>query len=150
MEYGNLLWYPTLKRQSVSIERVQRRATRLVGECEGMTYTERLNFLNLHSLKGRRLRGDLIETYKIYHGLVGLEWGAFFSSPSDDRTRNNEGKIFVEFAKTRLRKNCFSNRVPPSWNVLPTAFKMAGTLNTFKNLLDTDKKLNSQFCCFDE
>jgi len=59
-------------------------------------------------------------------------------------------KFFVEFAKTRLRKNCFSNRVPPSWNVLPTAFKMAGTLNTFKNLLDTDKKLNSQFCCFDD
>ena len=79
-----------------------------------------------------------------------MEWGEFFSSPSDDRTRNNEGNFFVEFAKTRLRKNCFSNRVPPSWNVLPTAFKMAGTLNTFKNLLDTDKKLNSQFCCFDD
>ena len=30
LEYGNLIWYPYLKRQSAAIEKVQRRATKLL------------------------------------------------------------------------------------------------------------------------
>ena len=32
LEYGNVIWYPRLKRQSIAIERVQRRATKLLHE----------------------------------------------------------------------------------------------------------------------
>ena len=32
LEYGNVIWYPRLKRQSIAIERVQRRATKLLWE----------------------------------------------------------------------------------------------------------------------
>ena len=67
LEYGNVIWYPRLKRQSIEIERVQRRAATLLHECTFMSYTDRLNYLHLHSLKGRRMRGDLTEVFKIFH-----------------------------------------------------------------------------------
>ena len=44
LEYGNAIWHPHLKRQSTSVEKVQRRATRLL-------FAERLLFLKLPSLK---------------------------------------------------------------------------------------------------
>ena len=74
LEYGNIIWNPYLKRQPVAVEQVQRRATRLLEECKEMSYTERLKCLKLHSLKGRRLRGDLIETYKIFSTLEDTEF----------------------------------------------------------------------------
>jgi hypothetical protein len=79
LEYANCVWYPQLKRQSVSIEQIQRRATKLTKECTDMNYSTRLKYLGLHSLKGRRLRGDLIETYKIFHGLVTVKASSIFS-----------------------------------------------------------------------
>ena len=77
LEYGNVIWYPRLKRQSTAIERVQRRAASLLQECTHMSYTDRLNYLHLHSLKGRRMRGDLIEVYKIFHAHIDLQWEHF-------------------------------------------------------------------------
>ena len=60
LEYGNAIWHPHLKRQSTSVEKVQRRATRLLFEVNTLTYGERLIFLKLPSLKFRRTRGDMI------------------------------------------------------------------------------------------
>ena len=64
LEYANSIWSPKLKRQSAAIERVQRRATKLLYEIREWSYERRLKFLNLPSLKYRRYRGDLIQTYK--------------------------------------------------------------------------------------
>ena len=58
-----------LTKRAVLIERVQRRATKLLTECKDMPYAQRLIYLNLHSLKGGRIRGDLIQTYKIFNGI---------------------------------------------------------------------------------
>ena len=43
-----------------------------------MSNTKRLQYLNLHSLKGRRIRGDLIETYNIFNGL-DINWDSIFT-----------------------------------------------------------------------
>ena len=43
-----------------------------------MSYEERLKFLKLHSLKGRRVRGDLIQVYKIMNGMDKLPVESFF------------------------------------------------------------------------
>ena len=150
LEYGNIIWAPLFKRQSAAVERVQRRATKLLKECKDMTYGERLYFLNLHSLKGRRLRGDLIETFKIYHGYVDLDWDLFFTTPTLGATRGSEGKVFIEQYRTNLRKNVFSNRVAPYWNRLKTDFKQAKSVNNFKNLLDADPNFRVLFYGFDE
>ena len=40
------------------------------GKCK--SYTDRLKFLNLPTLKYRRCRGDMIEVYKIINGIMIL------------------------------------------------------------------------------
>ena len=126
------------------IERVQRRATKLVRNCQNMDYPQRLRYLGLHSLRGRRLRGDLIETYKIYNGLTDVQWSRFFSSSDVTSTRNQVGKIFQTQFKTDIRKYSFSNRD------LPTDIKLSPNTNTFKNQLDKTPKYIELFTSFDE
>ena len=110
LEYANVVWCPFLKRQSVTIERVQRRATRLMG-CSNLSYEARLKYLHLYSLKGRRIRGDLIQTYKIFQGIDRIDCDSFFSSAPTGITRNSEGKLFVNRCKTNKRKFYYSNCV---------------------------------------
>ena len=127
------------------IERVQRRATKIVRECKSLTYTERLAYLQLHSLKGRRTRGDLIQTYKIMNGVDDVDVNTFFSFPLTQVTRNSEGKLYMKHSSTNRRKYCFSNRVIFIWNSLPTNIKFAQNVNSFKNYLDSDAKISQIF-----
>ena len=140
LEYGNVIWYPllNLKRQSASIERVQRRATKLLPECREKSYEDRLNYLRLPSLKARRERGDLIQAYKIFHQIEDIDFNSLFQLSKSEITRGNKGKMFVKFANTNLRKNSFAIRVVNKWNSLPTNIKLTDTLNSFKNLLDAN------------
>jgi len=57
---------PYKKGNIEAIEKVQKRATKLVIAFEKLPYKERLLQLNLHTLKYKRLRGDMIEVYKNY------------------------------------------------------------------------------------
>eukprot|EP00061_Rhincodon_typus_P007449 g29158.t1 len=48
-----------------ALERVQKRFTRMLPGFEDMSYKERLEKLELFSLEWQKLRGDMIEVYKI-------------------------------------------------------------------------------------
>ena len=67
LEYGATVWNPSKKTQIDKIERVQRRATKLIPGLNSLTYKERLLALNMPTLQYRRYRGDMIELYKISH-----------------------------------------------------------------------------------
>ena len=149
LEYANVIWSPFLKRQSIYVENVQRRATRLLKCCKDLSYCERLKLLRLHSLKGRRVRGDLIQLYKIYNGIDDISFHSLFSEVPCSSTRNSEGKIFVRQCRTNLRKNTFSNRVITNWNALPYSIKTAKSINDFKVFIDKDPKLSDLFYGFD-
>ena len=149
VEYANVVWSPYLKRQSQTVEKVQRRATKLLKECKNLSYSERLQYLNLHSLKGRRLRGDLIQAYKIINGIDNVDVHKIFTFSPTDSTRNNQGKIFVKHCNTNKRKFSFSYRVANPWNSLPATTKFSPSLNGFKNLLDSNSKLCINFFDFD-
>ena len=150
LEYGNIIWHPIYKRQSIAIEKVQRRATKLLYECGNMSYIERLEYLNIYSLKGRRFRGDLIETYKIANKLIDIDFKGLFTLTHTDKTRNIEGKLILNYCKTNVRKNFLSQRIVQHWNCLPECYKFAESTNHFKDLLDNDWKENSIFYDFDE
>jgi len=49
------------------IEKVQKRATKLVINLKKISYTNRLQRLKLSTLKYRRLCGDIIEVFKMTH-----------------------------------------------------------------------------------
>ena len=60
---------PYKKGDIKAIEKVQKKATKLVISLKKLPYKERILQLNLHTLKYRRLRGDMIEVYKITHDI---------------------------------------------------------------------------------
>ena len=64
LELGNGIWHPQFKKDRDLMEKVQHRATRLVPTLSKLRNEERLRQVDLPSLFYRRLRVDLIETYK--------------------------------------------------------------------------------------
>ena len=69
LEYANNVWYPKRKSDVDKLERVQKRATKLIPGLSNKSYIERLKVLNLPTLKYRRHRGDMIELFKILKGI---------------------------------------------------------------------------------
>lgn len=127
---------PIQKSLIFDVEKVQKRATKMVQGCKNKKYKERLQFLKLPTLKYRRLRGDMIEVYKIMHCHYEPSVVPKLTRNDDTRTRGNLLKLQVERCKYDLRKYSFCNRVINVWNSLPDSVVCACSLNTFKNKLD--------------
>ena len=79
LEYGNIIWGPHFKQDMKAIERVQKRATRMIPTLKDRRYTERLKALELPSLEYRRKRGDMIMYYKIMTGKVEINRDELFT-----------------------------------------------------------------------
>ena len=138
LEYGNVIWSPHKKKDKMFIEKVQRHFTKRISGLSKLNYEDRLKELNLPSLAYRRIRGDLIETYKIVHGCYDpLTTNNLFEINKDNRTRSHSYKITKPRFKTTVFQHFFTNRVINAWNNLSQDVVSAGTLNTFKNKLDT-------------
>ena len=68
-DYAVSVWDPYKVKHITDIEDVQRRATKLIPEIKKLCYPERLKKLNLPTLAYRRIRGQMIEVYKIINNI---------------------------------------------------------------------------------
>ena len=110
-------------------------ATKMVRGLGEMSYRERLASLNMFSLHYRRIRGDLIELFKIYKGIDKLDFGKMFTLNTNS-TRGNGCKLVKKFSRTKLRQSFFTSRVIEAWNGLPPRVINSSSLSNFKNELD--------------
>ena len=81
----------------------------MVYDIGNLKYYERLERLNLFSLKYRRLRGDMIGTYEIISGLVDVNSSVFFFARSSmDNLRGHSLKLHdKEHFRKVIRKEFF-------------------------------------------
>ena len=86
LEYCIQAWRPCRKKDIDTLERIQRRATKMIPELRDLSYEERLKECGLTTLATRRLRGDQIEVFKMLNGYETIYRNMFFSLKKDTRT----------------------------------------------------------------
>ena len=139
VEYSNVIWGPHFALDQQSIEKIQRRATKLISTLHHVPYTDRLALLRLPSLQYRRWRGDyMILMYRIIQELIGIDQSIFSFRSRDTfpTTRGHQYKIFKHPVHYNVRANFFTCRIANIWNDLPSEIIEAPSLNYFKSLLD--------------
>ena len=118
LEYAVQFWLPSLRKDIERLEAVQARATKLIPSIRHLGYVRRLDRLNLYSLEKRRLRGQLIETFKMLKGVNNIDYRHLFTF-SNNRTRSNGWKLELKTFNTSQCGNFFTYKIAPIWNRLP-------------------------------
>ena len=136
LEYCSNIWHPILIRDMSEIEKVQKRATKLVTGLEDLPYENRLKTLNITTLEYRRNRNDMLQVYRLINGLDNTDLNLFFQLDTSRRTRGHSYKLTKPRANTTIRANVFSHRAINPWNALNDNVVCANTINSFKDRLE--------------
>jgi len=112
LEFAVPVWSPVLKGDCDVIERVQHRATKLVSSIRRLSYENRLKALGLTTLVERRQRGDMIQLFKIFHGVDNFDRCNRFQIVHNN-VRGHCFKYFSEKYRHQQRENYInqSNRL---------------------------------------
>ncbi|XP_045478873.1 uncharacterized protein LOC123684669 [Harmonia axyridis] len=99
-------------------------------------YPERLRMAQLIAFDQRRLRGDLVISFRIakYNYANHRELLIFNNDP---RLRGHTFKLKKEKFATRQRQYFLFNRIFETWNGLPGDVVNSDSVNSFKNKIDS-------------
>ena len=126
------------KKNIDTLERVQRRATKMIQKLRNISYKMHLKEFGLTTLETRRLRGDQIEVFKILNGYENIDRNIFFSVKEERRTRGHGVTLAKKQCRLDIRIFFFSQRTVRvhEWNRLPADCVGASSVNMFKNKID--------------
>ncbi len=148
LEYCVQAWCPYYQKDIDKLERVQRRVTKMIPSLKNKSYDDRLKELNLFPLKQRRLRGDLIQVFKIIKGIDNMDCSKYFTIDTLNYTRGNGCKIVGKSFSSHESKNNFFHRTVNPWNALPRDVIDCNTVETFKSRLDKFFASNPRLTAF--
>ena len=153
LEYASCIWNPITKDDIIRLERVQRRATKLVPGLSNLSYPERLKELELPTLYYRRLRTDIIFVYNYVNQHILLDASTHCKkchnftdmfSPVTAGTRGHPFRYKIHRLNT-TRKRFLTGRTLHYWNNLQPETVTACSLNSFKSRLRGDPSMPSQY-----
>ena len=136
LEYAVQFWSPTLQKDIKRLERVQARATKLIPDLRCRSYDRRLVELNMFTLEKRRLRGQLIETFKLLKGINKVDYRQYFQLSDNTSTRGHAYKVVLQRFTTRACGDFMTYKICGAWNSLPENVVNATSVDTFKRRLD--------------
>lgn len=140
LEFAVPAWSPWAVGDIEVIERVQKRAINMVSGLTGRTYEDKLSELGLTTLLERRVKLDMVQTYKIINRVDDVNAETWFKltgiSNRSTRSTSYHKNITLTTSRTETRKNFFSSRVAPTWNSLPTELKECKSVQLFKTKLN--------------
>ena len=133
LEFSVPAWSPWTESDKETLEKVQKRFINMISGLTGKTYTEKLKEVGLWSLEDRRIRYDMVETYKILHGVTKVNkttWFTPINQQSQHLTRlsSDHLNLSAPAAKLEIRRNFYSCRIIKQWN--------APTVGSFKSQFD--------------
>ena len=139
LEYNTIIWAPQSIGNLELAEKAQRSFTKRL--CKKLNisfrdYEDRLKILKIESLEYRRLKTDLILTYKIINNLIDLNIPNFFTFSqvhSIYSLRRHTLYLEKSDSTTPIRQNFFSKRIINTWNALPNSIITSETLTIFKH-----------------
>ena len=88
-------------------------------------------------LNTRRLRSDLVETFKIINSKYSIDSEKFFEFDAGNR-RGHSKKLFKTRSRLNLKKFVFCNRVVDHWNGLSDSCVYCSTINNFKSKIKVE------------
>ena len=110
LEYCIQAWRPYRKKDIDKLERIQRRATKMIPELRDLSYESR--------------------------GYEDVDRNMFFKLKEGSRTRGQKAALVKEQCRLDMRKYAFLQRVINEWNKLPNDCVNASSVNMFKHRID--------------
>jgi hypothetical protein len=135
LDYCIPVWRPYMRKDINKLEKVQKRYTKMIKECKGKNYEERINMLGLTSLENRHYRADMIQVFKVLNDNKGI-YPSDFLTLAERPGRRNSKKLVKKRSLLEISRQSFTNRVIDPWNDLPDDVVSVKELNEFKNGLD--------------
>jgi hypothetical protein len=136
LDYASCVWSPYHITAIKQIESVQRKFTKRLPGYANLEYCQRCAQLNIETLELRRLRQDLLLTYKILFGMVNVCSTEFFTlSNTGHNTRGHCYKLSQQHCRINIRSNFYCERVIKPWNSMNAQQSDFNCFASFKNLV---------------
>ena len=136
LEYSIQAWMPYRKKDIDMLDRVQRRATKIIPKLRNIRYEMRVKECGLTTLETTRLRGDQIEVFKILNGYENINRNIVFTVKEERRPRGHGVTLAKKQRRLDTIKFSFSQRTVNDWNRLSADCVGASSVNIFKHKID--------------
>jgi hypothetical protein len=136
LEFATQVWSPWTAADKECLERVQRRAVRMVSGIAAKEYEGQLRELGMTTLEERRHQADMHMVHKIMHAESGLDPATWFerAETATHATRRAADllNIKAKYGRLEVRRNFFTLRVISNWNNIPAELKSRRGAASFK------------------